>query len=100
MLPTSACRNDVNHYGTSTDYYLSGTEPTAYCNMHRAVTICAYSHQVASTNCHNTRVYGMIFIPEGHPLRNAASLDDVTKYFTGASTNESSTSLGRCSLGR
>ncbi len=100
MLPTSACRNDVNNYGTNTDYYLVGTEPTVYCNMHRAVTICAYSHEVASENCHNTRVFGMIFIPQGHPLRNAKSLDDVTKYFTGASTNESSTSLGRCTLGR
>lgn len=100
MLPTSACRNDVNHYGTNTDYYLSGTEPTAYCNMHRAVTICNYSHQVASHGCHNTTVYGMIYIPEGHPLRNATSLEDVTAYFTGASTNENSTSLGRCTLGR
>lgn len=100
MLPTSACRNDVNNYGTNTDYYLAGTEPTAYCNMHRAVTICAYSHQVAAASCHNTRVYGMIFIPEGHPLRYAKALDDVTRYFTGASTNETSTSLGRCTLGR
>lgn len=99
MLPTSACRNDVNDYGTTTDYYLSGTEPTAYCNMHRAVTICGYSHLVASSSCHNTRVFGMIFIPQGHPLRYAKSLDDVTNYFTGASTNESSTSLSRCTLG-
>ena len=99
MLPTSACRNDVNNYGTNTDYFLAGTEPTAYCNMHRAVTICAYSHLVASDACHNTRVFGMIFIPKGHPLRYAKSLDDVTKYFTGASTNESSTSLSRCTLG-
>ena len=81
-------------------FYLSGTQPTGYCNMHRAVTVCAYSHQVASGGCHNTRVFGMIFIPEGHPLRNATSLTDVTNYFTGASTNESSTSLGRCTLGR
>ena len=100
MLPTSACRNDVNDYGTNTDYYLSGTEPTASCNMHRAVRICAYSHLVASPSCHNTRVFGMIFIPKGHPLRYAKSLDDVTKYFEGASTNESSTSLAKCTLGR
>lgn len=100
MLPTSACRNDVNNYGTTTDYYLTGTQPTAYCNMHRAVTVCLNSHQVAAPGCFNTRVYGMIYIPEGHPLRIAKSLDDVTPYFTGASTNENSTSLGRCTLGR
>ena len=68
--------------------------------MHRAVTVCNYSHQVAAPGCHNTRVYGMIYIPEGHPLRNAESLDDVTPYFIGASTNENTASLGRCSLGR
>lgn len=100
MLPTSACRNDVNGFGTNTDYFLQGTEPTATCNMHRAVTICGYSRQVATSDCHNTRVFGIIYIPEGHPLRQAESLDDVTKYFIGASTNESSTSLGRCTLGR
>ena len=100
MLPTSACRNDVNHYGTNTDYYLSGTQPTAHCNMHRAVTVCNYSHQVAAPGCHNTDVYGMIYIPEGHPLRYAHDLSDVTPYFIGASTNENSTSLGRCTLGR
>ena len=100
MLPTSACRNDVNGYGTNTDYYLNGTQPTAYCNMHRAVTVCNYSHQAASEGCHNTRVVGMIYIPEGHPLRNAKALEDVTEYFIGASTNESSTTLGRCTLGR
>ena len=100
MLPTSACRNDVNEYGTNTDYYLAGTEPTAYCNMHRAVKICGYSHLVAADTCENYKVFGMIFIPKGHPLRYAQNLDDVTRYFTGASTNESSTSLGVCTLGR
>jgi hypothetical protein len=29
MLPTSACRADINGYEPVTDYYLSGTEPTA-----------------------------------------------------------------------
>jgi len=42
----------------------------------------------------------MIFIPAGHPLRYATDLSDVTAWFTGASTNESSTSLGVCTLGR
>ena len=100
MLPTSACRADANGHGTNTDYYLQGTQPTAKCNMHRAVTICTASHMVATSSCRSTRVYGMIYIPEGHPLRNANALEDVTKYFAGASTNENTTSLGRCTLGR
>ena len=100
MLPTSACRADANGHETTTDYYLSGTQPTAKCNMHRAVTICTASHMVATSSCRSTRVFGMIYIPEGHPLRNAKELEDVTKYFVGASTNENTTSLGRCTLGR
>lgn len=100
MLPTSACRADANGHDTTTDYYLSGTEPTAKCNMHRAVTICTASRMVATSSCRSTRVFGMIYIPEGHPLRNAKELDDVTRYFAGASTNENTTSLGRCTLGR
>ena len=100
MLPTSACEHDANGYGTNTDYYLDGTQPTATCNMHRAVTVCGRSRQVASSNCSNTRVFGMIYIPEGHPLRYAEDLSDVTEYFIGASTNEESTSLGRCTICR
>ena len=41
-------------------------------------------------------VVGMIYIPEGHPLRYAEDLSDVTKYFIGASIDEESASLGYC----
>ena len=100
MLPTSACRSDANHHYPNTDYFLSGTQPTATCNMHRAVRICMNSLKVAQDSCTNTRVYGLIYIPEGHPLRYAEKLEDVTEYFAGASTSETATSLGRCNLGR
>lgn len=96
MLPTDACKHDVNGYGLNTDYWLQGTEPTEYCNMHRAVTVCKKSKKVATSSCKSTMVVGMIYIPEGHPLRYAESLDDVTKYFIGASIDENSTSLGYC----
>ena len=96
MLPTKACKNDVNGYGLNTDYWLDGTQPTEYCNMHRAVTVCTRSKKVATDDCRSTRVVGMIYIPEGHPLRYAEDLDDVTQYFIGASIDENSTSLGYC----
>ncbi|MBE5773991.1 MAG: hypothetical protein E7337_08665 [Clostridiales bacterium] len=96
MLATSACKNDADGYDTNRDYFLDGTQPTEYCNMHRAVTVCKDSKKVATKNCTDTKVFGMIYIPEGHPLRMANDLDEVTEYFTGASTNEVSTSLARC----
>ena len=98
MLPTKACRADANGHTTNVDWFLDGTQPTAYCNMHRAVTICNRSKQVATANCQSTFVAGLIYIPEGHPLRFAKNLSDVTKYFTGASTDENSTSLGYCTV--
>ena len=96
MLPSSACRNDVNRYGTNTDYFLDGTQPRQTCNMHRAVSVCLTSRKIANARCPNTRVVGMIYIPKGHPLRLAEKLEDVTDYFIGAATNETLSSLGRC----
>ena len=98
MVPTSACVTDVNQYGTNTDYYLEGTQPTQTCNMHRSVRVCMASRQVANSRCPNTRTVGMIYIPEGHPLRYAKELEDVTDYFIGAATDESVSSLGRCTI--
>jgi len=66
MKPTKACKNSA--HGVTTDYYLAGTEPTQECNMHRAD--------------------GSIYIPSGHPLREAESLNDVRKYFKKATYDE------------
>ena len=98
MLPTEACRRDANGHTTNTDYYLDGTQPTQYCNMHREVRICSRSYRVATSNCSSTFTAGLIYIPEGHPLRYAEDLEDVTAYFTGASIEEGSTSLGYCTV--
>ncbi len=96
LLPTKACQADVNGHTTNIDWCLDGTQPTAYCNMHRAVSICRRSNKVATDRCSSTYAVGMIYIPEGHPLRYADSLSTVTQYFTGASIDENSTSLGYC----
>ena len=96
MLPTTACANDVNGYELITDYYDADHLPTATCNMHRAVTICRRSGLVASDRCRSTVVAGIIYIPEGHPLRYASDMDVVQSYFYGASTSERSAGVGVC----
>lgn len=96
MLPTSACKNDVNAYALVTDYYTADSVPTAYCNMHRAVKVCRRSGMVASDDCDSVMVVGIIYIPEGHPLRNASDMNMVQNYFYGASTNEYSAGVGKC----
>ena len=66
MKPTRACR--ASGFGVNVDYYLSGTEPTAECNMPRA--------------------NGKLYIPEGHPLRNALEVDDLKEYFENVLVDE------------
>ena len=41
-------------------------------------------------------VVGIIYIPEGHPLRNASDMDVVQSYFYGSSTSEYSAGIGYC----
>jgi len=96
MLPTSACKNDINGYALNTDYFSVDAIPDSYCNMHRAVTLCRRSKLVASEYCDSTAVVGIIYIPEGHPLRNASDMDVVQSYFYGASTSEYSAGIGQC----
>ena len=96
MLPTDACLHDVNSYPLITDYYTVENVPTNYCNMHRAVTLCANSGRGATDRCPARVVGGIIYIPEGHPLRFASDMEVVQGYFYGASTSEYSAGIGRC----
>ena len=98
MLPTSACRNDVNGYGTTTDYFLSGTEPALSCNMHRSVRLCTRTYKAPTSDC-ETEKYGVIYMPEGHPLRNGVS-NVVLQYFSGASTSKDTAEIGKCTICR
>ena len=97
MLPTNACYNDVNGYTPITDYYLFGTEPVLTCNMHRSVKMCTVTMRPASRSCSSTKTYGVIYMPEGHPLRNGVSTV-VQEYFSGASTDRDATSMAKCTI--
>jgi penicillin-binding protein 1A len=96
MKPTAACKNDVNDYGITTDFYLRGTEPTESCNMHRTIRLCKKSKKAPSANCKSVGTYGTIYLPEGHPLRYC-DIKEVREYFKGASTDKGNASFGVCS---
>ncbi len=68
QLATDACRNDNMGYGTVTDYWAQGTQPTVYCQMHVTDTVCVDSGMLASPYCPNVTERGLISIPAGHPL--------------------------------
>lgn len=96
MKPTKACENDANDYEITRDYYLAGTEPSISCNMHRAVTICSKSKKRATSSCTSKKTLGVIYVPQGHPLRMAENLEDIHEYFRGASYDEEYSNIGRC----
>ena len=70
QLATSACRNDAKGYGTVTDYWAQGTQPTTECQMHKTMTVCTESGMLASQYCPSVTVSnkGVVVIPKGHPL--------------------------------
>ena len=96
MIPTSACRNDVNGYDTTTDYFLSGTEPVLKCNMHRSVRLCTRTYKAPTEDC-ETEKFGVIYMPEGHPLRTGVSTV-IQKYFSGASTSRDTAEISKCTI--
>ena len=68
QLATEACRQDSMGYGTVTDYWAQGTQPTVYCQMHVTQAVCADTGMPASPWCPNPVEEGIITIPVGHPL--------------------------------
>ena len=93
QLATEACEHDVMGYGTVTDWWAKGTEPTVYCQMHTAQTVCADSGELASPYCPNTVTRGVITIPMGHPLYkfiNTRYGDVLTEYLGGTASSPAS----------
>ncbi len=70
LLATDACRHDVNGYGTATDYWRAGTQPTQYCPMHLMADVCETTGELAGAGCPDTDREGILVIPVGHPLYN------------------------------
>lgn len=69
QLATDACYNDVNGYKTITDYWDAGKRSTAYCSMHKSVSICTESGLLATDYCpsYSVETRGIVLIPKGHP---------------------------------
>ena len=72
QLATDACYRDVSGYKTITDYWYEGSVPSAYCSMHKQLTICQDSGLIATEYCPSSTVdtRGVVLIPRNHPLYN------------------------------
>ena len=97
LLATDACYNDVNGYQVQNDYWLDGTQPTQQCNMHQSITLCTESKRRPTEYCPNVATYSRVYIPEGHPLRQADK-DVVSEYLTGVTADPDASSIGRCRI--
>ena len=97
QLATDACEHDVMGYGTVTDWWAKGTEPTVYCQMHTAQEVCVESGEPAGPYCTNTETRGVISIPVGHPLYKfiGTRYEETLTEFLGTTV---STNGGYCSL--
>jgi len=84
QLATEACKSDTT-YGTVTDWWANGTQPTTYCQMHTTQRVCADSGQIASQYCPNVTTRSVIIIPYGHPLYQyvGTQYDDVLAEYLG-----------------
>ena len=84
QLATDACYNDVNGYKTITDYWSADSVPTAYCSMHKSVSICTASGLLATDYCpsYSVESRGIVLIPRGHPLYDYIDTygDTIRKY--------------------
>lgn len=84
QLATDACYNDVNGYKTITDYWSADSVPTAYCSMHKSVSICTESGLLATDYCpsYSIESRGIVLIPRGHPLYDYIDTygDTIRKY--------------------
>ena len=84
QLATDACYNDVNGYKTITDYWSADSVPTAYCSMHKSVSVCTESGLLATDYCpsYSVEPRGIVLIPRGHPLYDSIDAygDTIRKY--------------------
>ena len=84
QLATDACYNDVNGYKTITDYWSTDSVPTAYCSMHKSVSVCTESGLLATDYCpsYSVETRGIVLIPRGHPLYDYIDAygDTIRKY--------------------
>ena len=84
QLATDACYNDVNGYKTITDYWSANSVPTAYCSMHKSVSVCTESGLLATDYCpsYSVETRGIVLIPRGHPLYDSIDAygDTIRKY--------------------
>ena len=64
MLAASACKCDPRDCIVEKEYFVKGSEPTEYCNLHSTVQVCSVSKLLPGVNCKEKISLGIIKLPE------------------------------------
>lgn len=70
LVPTDACKSDPRGSQVITDIFASGTIPTATCNIHKTVNICAETGLLTTEFCPNPQNKSFItrdYVPNTKP---------------------------------
>lgn len=67
-LPTELCEHDPRGSKVITEYFIKGTEPTEYCDIHVQEQICNKSNLLASEFCPEHSIETRVFIQRKEPF--------------------------------
>ncbi len=67
-LPTELCDHDPRGSKVVTEYFIKGTEPTEYCDVHVQKDICIESNLLTSEFCPESSVETRVFIQRKEPF--------------------------------
>ena len=75
--------------------------PTAYCSMHKSVSVCTESGLLATDYCpsYSVETRGIVLIPRGHPLYDSIDAygDTIRKYLGEFATLKSTNDIANTS---
>ncbi len=76
MLPTDLCASDPRGGRVITELFVSGTQPTEYCDVHSALTVCTVSGMRPTEFCPTTTIGTKVGIVKKDPYNGTANIKD------------------------
>lgn len=82
LVAEGLCDHDERGSRVTTEYFVKGTEPTEYCNVHQKVTFCEETGKVATDGCPDTKTQVLIYKDFGNIDLDKYTIDDQEVSFT------------------
>lgn len=82
LVAKGLCDHDERGSRVTTEYFVKGTEPTEYCNVHQKVTFCKETKKTATDGCPDTETKILIYKDFGNIDLDEYPVDDSVVSFT------------------